>query len=279
MAKRQHKILDHPILGYFILAVFVLIFTSMGDQIDGVINEHVLGYADGQTPPIASGVGMAIGALVAMGLYKLWFRPDFKGCLQAKGFLTGVLLLLPFLLIHYAGSIVSLATFGTGSVFLAFLQSFAPGFSEEITFRGLGVANYMRTIRSESQIKVIFWLSSILFGLSHAANILAGGDPFSCAVQAIYAVGTGMILGAVYLRTGNLLPCILGHMSLDFIEMMRGDLAQSGGVMTGMGVGDWITVFAAFVGAVWGLWLIRPKYYPEIMEVWNGKWSREGEAE
>ena len=26
--------------------------------------------------------------------------------------------------------------------------------------------------------KVIFWLSSIVFGLAHAHNILAGGDPF-----------------------------------------------------------------------------------------------------
>lgn len=267
MNRRQHKVLDHPILGYFLLTIFALLVVELGAPIDSGIGKLVPGYE--------SGIGTAIAALVALGLFRLWFRPDFRGVLQARGFLTGVLLLLPVLIIHWVGSVVSWAALGTGSVFLAFLQSLAPGFSEEVAFRGMGVANYMRTIRSETQIKVIFWLSSIVFGLVHAANILAGGDPFACAVQSVYAIGIGMVLCAAYLRTGNLLPCILGHMSLDFMEFIRADLSQSGGVMLGLGVGDWITVFAAAVGAAWGLWLVRPKYYPQIMEVWNRKWSRE----
>lgn len=279
MKTRDHKILDHPILGYFLLTAFAMIVSELGGMIDGVINEHALGIAGGGPAHLGCGIGTAVGALVALGLFKLWFRPDFKGCLQVKGLLTGILLLLPVLIIHYIGSIVSWTTFGTGSVFLAFLAAFAPGFSEEVAFRGLGVANYMRTIRSEKQIKVIFWLSAIVFGLIHAGNILAGGDVFACVVQTVYATGIGMALGAVYLRTGNLLPCILGHMSLDFVEFIRGDLSQSGGVMTGMGAGDWITVFAAAVGGAWGLWLIRSKYHSEIIEVWNNKWNKHDDTQ
>ena len=273
MERRKHKILDHPIIGYFLLGVFAMVISELVGMIDDVINHHALGIASGDTAALGCGIGTAIGAFVALGLFKLWFRPDFKGCVQTKGLLTGIILLLPVLIIHYIGSIVSWSIFGTGSVLLAFLAAFAPGFSEEVAFRGLGVANYMRTIKTGKQIKVIFWLSSLVFGLTHAANILAGGDPFSCAVQAVYAIGIGMALGAVYLRTGNLLPCILGHMSLDFMEFIRGDLSQSGGLMTSTGVGDWITVFAAAVGAVWGLWLIRSKYHSEIIELWNDKWN------
>ena len=274
MKTRQHKILDHPILGYFLLLVFAMIISELGGTIDKVINRHALGIASGDTAVLGCGIGTAIGALVAVGLFKLWFRPDFKGCIMTKGLLTGILLFLPVGVIHYIGSVVSWTTFGTGSVFLALLAAFAPGFGEEVAFRGLGVANYMRTIQSGKQIKVIFWLSSLVFGLIHATNIFAGGDPFACAVQAVYAIGIGMALGAVYLRTGNLLPCILGHMSLDFMEFVRGDISQSGGLMINMGVGDWITCFAAAVGAVWGLWLIRSKYHPEIMALWNDKWSK-----
>ena len=68
-------------------------------------------------------------------------------------------------------------------------------------------------------------------------------------------------------------------MSLDFVEFIRGDLSQSGGVMTGMGAGDWITVFAAAVGGAWGLWLIRSKYHSEIMEVWNNKWNKHDDTQ
>ena len=275
MKKRNHKVLDHPILGYVLLGLFAMIVTELVGQLDIIINNNILGPELTSSSQLGSGIGTAIGALVALGLFKLWFKPDFKGCLQAKGLLTGILLLAPVLIIHYVGSIVIWVTFGTGSVLLALLCSLAPGFSEEVAFRGLGIANYMRTIQSEKQIKVIFWLSSILFGLVHATNIFYGGDPFAVSIQTVYAVGIGMALGAVYLRTGNLWPCILGHMSLDFVEFIRGDISESGGVMTGMGVGDWITTFAALVAAIWALWLMRPKYYPEIMEIWNKKWNKD----
>ena len=275
MKKRNHKVLDHPILGYVLLGLFAMIVTELVGQLDIIINNNILEPELTSSSQLGSGIGTAIGALVALGLFKLWFKPDFKGCLQAKGLLTGILLLAPVLIIHYVGSIVSWVTFGTGSVLLALLCSLAPGFSEEVAFRGLGIANYMRTIQSEKQIKVIFWLSSILFGLVHATNIFYGGDPFAVSIQTVYAAGIGMALGAVYLRTGNLWPCILGHMSLDFVDFIRGDMSESGGVMTGMGVGDWITTFAALVAAIWALWLMRPKYYPEIMEIWNKKWNRD----
>ena len=188
-------------------------------------------------------------------------------------------MLLPFLAIHYAGSIVSWITLGTGSAIIALLRAAAPGFGEEIMFRGLGVANYMRKIRSEGQIKVIFWLSSIVFGLIHLGNIFAGGDPKSVVIQAVYAIGVGMLFGAVYLRTGNLWPTILGHWSVDFFELTRVDLSGSGGVMTGMGIGDWITIVAGAFGAFWALRLMNPKFYGEIMEVWAGKWNRKSDAE
>ena len=101
-------------------------------------------------------------------------------------------------------------------------------------------------------------------------------SPISSFVSGIagHEVGSGIgtAIGAVYLRTGNLWPCILGHMSLDFTEFIRGDLAGSDGVMVGMGVGDWITVVAAAVGAVLGLLMIRQKNCPQIMEVWSRKW-------
>ena len=146
-------------------------------------------------------------------------------------------------------------------------------------FRGLGIANYMRKIKSKDQIKVIFWLSSAVFGLIHLFNIMAGGDPKSVIIQAVYAIGVGMIFGAVYLRTGNLWPTVLAHWSVDFMEMIRVDLFDSGGIMTGMGIGDWITVGAGVFAAFWAIRLMNPKYYDEIMEIWAKKWNRVTDAE
>lgn len=285
MKKREHKILDHTIISYFLLAILVSLFEDiLGTRIDKLIGNVIPDYTIetvvmGKTTDLTVGIGVSLAALLAAWLFKLWFRPDFNGCLQKDGLKEGLLMLLPFLAIHYAGSIVSWITLGTGSALIALLRAAAPGFGEEIMFRGLGVANYMRKIRSEGQIKVIFWLSSIVFGLIHLGNIFAGGDPKSVVIQAVYAIGVGMLFGAVYLRTGNLWPTILGHWSVDFFELTRVDLSGSGGVMTGMGIGDWITIAAGAFGAFWALRLMNPKFYGEIMEVWAGKWNRKSEAE
>ena len=279
MNKKPHKLLDRPILGYFVLLVFAQICITLGSSIDTAVSPYIPGYGTeitflGITRTSAAGFGAAVGALAAILIFTLWFRPDHKMAFSVKGFSKGLLMLLPFLIIHFAGSAASMISFGTSSVLLAFLKAMAPGFGEETAFRILGISNYMRTIKSENDIKKIFWLSSIFFGAFHLTNLTAGADIYATLVQSLYCVGVGMILGAVYLRTGNIWVIMLGHMSLDFLELCRGDLGASGGVLSAIAVGDWITLSAAVVGAVIALRLVDKKYYPEITELWNKKWNR-----
>lgn len=148
MKTKNHKILDHPILGYFLLMIFSLIVSSIVSSfIDSkLLGSLIPGYATpitvyGKEAVQANGLGNAIGSVLA-----------------------------PVLLIHWVGSIVSWTQFGMGSVFLAFLKAFAPGFGEETAFRGLGVANYLRKVQTEKGVVTIFWLSSIVFGLAHNEN-------------------------------------------------------------------------------------------------------------
>ena len=277
--KKDHTVLNHTFMAYFLLMIFVSVIISFFSGLDGALAKVVPGFGTevevlpGMKMTQAAGPFSALGSIVALGIFWLIFKPEFKGALKIKGMKWAFIVMLPVLLIHWVGSVVSIVTLGTGSVFIAFLNALAPGAGEEITFRGLGVANYMRTIKDEKKIMVIFWLSSIVFGLAHLSNILVGGQLSSVLIQTVYAIGIGMLFGAVYLRTGSILPTIIAHFSLDFLEMIRSDLASSGGTMQAMGVGDWITVAASVVAAVIGLMLVRKKYFPEIMEVWEEKWS------
>ena len=282
MERKKYAVLDHPIIGYFLLALFgfiVMQMGSVGDTILGFLIPGYLAYAEmnGMKIPVGSGVCVAVVSVATVAIFFWWFKPYFKGMLKKKALLTGLLMLLPFLLFHYAGSVVSWFEWGTTTVWgvcMAFLRAFAPGFGEEITFRGLGVANYMRTIKNEKGIYVIFFLSSAVFGLIHLVNFFSGASLGVSLIQSVYAIGVGMVFCAVYLRTGNLLPTIIGHLTVDFMEFIRNDVSASGGVMQEMGIGDWITIAAGAFAAGWGIFLIRKKYHADIMALWADKWSQ-----
>ena len=269
----KHPFFDHGLISYFVIGLCTLMASSMCGVFAAAFVKILFPAFAGRP---ANGIGVA-GASVAMAvIFWLYFRKEgYKGILKGQKILWCFLVMLPFLAIHYAGSIVSWHEFGrTGSVVLMLLASLSPGFGEEMAFRGLGVANFMRVAKSGKDIKLIFWISSVVFGITHIMNIFSGGDPFASAVQSVYAIGVGMIFCAVYLRSGNPLPTIIAHASVDFMEFMRGDLVESGGSMTGLGVGDWITVAASAVGAVIALILINKKHDDEILEVWKKKWGQ-----
>lgn len=284
MKTKKHAVLDHPILAYALFALLVVIVSSTASTLIDTPLAYVLpGYGseleyNGIKVMSASGVGTAVGAVLCVLIFWLIFRKEFNGMLRGKYLLTGLLLLLPFLIFHYSGSVVSWVQFGTASVFIAFLRATAPGFMEEIAFRGLGVANYMRVKNNDSGIIKIFWISSAVFGFVHMLNVFAGAPLLISIIQSVYAMGVGMTLCAVYLRTGNLWTTIIAHLTVDFMEFIRADLGSSGGVMLGMGIGDWITIAAGAFAAFWGLYLIRKSKRQEIIELWNEKWPKAEET-
>lgn len=281
MKAKKHGFMDHVILVYFIFCFLTLIVESIASSFIDMPLAYVLpGYGtevDLGTVKVmsAQGVGSAIGALLVVGLFFLIFNKEFKGMLRGKNLVTGLLLLLPFLVFHWSGSVVSIIECGTSSVLLAFLKAFAPGFGEEIAFRGIGIANYMRKKNTEKGILTIFWLSSLFFGFFHMMNFFAGAPLHMALIQSLYAAGVGMTFGAVYLRTGNLWPTIIGHLLVDFLEFIRADIASAGGLMMGMTTGDWITIAAGAFAAGWGLYLIRRSKRQEIIDLWNDKWNKE----
>ena len=271
--KTKHPVLDHGIISYFLIGFLALMSVSICGTIAGTV--AVIAFSE-TYEDAATGLGTAACTLVLSFLFWLCFcKEGYKGILKGNKIGWAFLMLLPFLVVHYTGSVVSWTEFGfAGNIVLSLLAALSPGFGEEIAFRGLGVANFMRNAKSGKSIKIIFWLSSVVFGLTHILNITAGGDVFASTIQSFYAIGVGMLFCAVFLRTGSLWPSIIAHTTVDFMEFMRGDLAQSGGVMVGLGVGDWITIAASGLAVVIALILMNKKHDEEIIALWSKKWGQ-----
>ena len=280
MKATRHGIFDLPVISYFLLMIFaVYIQNIVSGFIDLPLGYVIPGYGteievSGVKMMSAYGIGLAAGALLAALLFYLIFYKEFNGILRGKYLLKGLLMMLPFLVFHWAGSIVSIFQFGASNILIALLRSTGPGFGEEVAFRGLGIANYLRKKNTDKGILTIFWLSSIVFGAMHITNMFAGA-PFHVALsQAAYATGCGMLFCAVYLRTGNLWTSIIGHTLVDFPEYCRGDLGSSAGIMLDVTTGDYITYAAGAFAAIWALYLIRRSRRQEIIELWDNKWKK-----
>lgn len=80
------------------------------------------------------------------------------------------------------------------------------GFLEEIIFRG-----FLFKAMCQSNIKRAIIVSSITFGIGHIVNLLNGADTFSTILQICYAVAIGFLFTIIFLRSGNLWPCIITH--------------------------------------------------------------------
>ena len=272
---RQHKLLNKPILGTILLVLWgAVVLTSFGSGFDMVAKEHSADYLGGGW--------LAAFGLLGLLIHKFHFRGEFSGNIQAKNFGMGMLLILPTMIFVVTNLLeADMSALTPGRVLLALAAGMGPGIMEEVTFRGLALSNLMRVWHDEKKIIYSVSFTAALFGLIHLGNILAGAGVLVSAVQSVYAFGTGVLFAAVYVRTGNLLPCMVAHTLVDFTAFLSPELAEAGGVMADKGFEPQM-LFLAAVGlafAALGYYYLRPAKRAEILEIWSEKWKRPAEEQ
>lgn len=139
---------------------------------------------------------------------------------------TGVFLSIPMLIIAVLWNILPPVLYNDSSLFrvdvcliiVAFINTLAIGFTEEILFRGLIFRNFLRRYgMTKKGIYLSIIISSIIFGLVHALNGISS-SPDAVIQQVIYATAMGVICALFYLITGNLLVPVLCHGLFDFTD-------------------------------------------------------------
>ena len=92
---------------------------------------------------------------------------------------------------------------------------------EETVFRGILLGGLLQRLRLRltRRLWVAVLGSSLLFGLSHVMNLTHQSLPLTL-MQMVQAFGLGLVLSALYLRTGSLLWAMLFHFGLDTAVMI-----------------------------------------------------------
>lgn len=257
-----------PILGLILLPLGCILLQTVFDQ--GVMllgGEATFGIWE---PTLAA---VLAGAL-CLFIHKGWYAGDYEGSLKFRNFGKGFLLLLPcfaFVALNLLG--VKFSSLTADRILAMFVSSIAPGFIEEVAFRGLAGANFMRAWRDEKKIVLAATLTSIVFAAAHLVNLSQGAGLYVTLTQILFAFGAGVIFSAVFFRTGSLLPSIAVHTLVDFTCFLNpgGD-----GVMTDNGAFDLASLVLGVLSIILGVlgyYYLRPAKRAEILDIWKKKWN------
>ncbi len=212
----------------FIIAMAVALLLSLAGQMVSIYNE----------------LAVAIGRIIVGILLVLIFRHCFMGSRPFSG-LKYALPALLFVLWNVIYNPISGMRF-TVPTAETIILGLAPAIFEEVIFRGIFIYNLREKGRSPMAMLII---SAVLFGIVHLTNV-AGMSFANALVQTIYAIVIGLVLGAVYIKSGDIVSVIVIHALIDISShLFVGDTETSVPV---------IIVFALLliVEAIYAIWII-----------------------
>ena len=259
--KAARKKYSRPVLGSLgqVLKVFLLMFAV----------QIVLGTLSGSENMGA--VAAILAAVLALFLFTFSARKDgFRGFLRGEP-KRGLLLLIPAMIYSLCGFFFASKGFTLSNFLLAVMA----GVFEETMFRALPIAYMMRGWDfDEKKIPVVLFITAASFGLFHVTNVFAGASLKVSLIQAAECICVGYLFGAVFLRSGNVLPLMFAHFLQDVIAFLNG-VSNNDGVMNDL---SWTpdVIFDAVVMPlmlVLGLWYIRKEKRGEISALWKELWN------
>ena len=270
---RQHKLTDkNPYVSSILLTIVAfIIFSVVSSLLNYAISTSVQGYSLNYGP-----IGLIAGAALGLLFYKRHFRGEFKGFFKYGK-------LSPFVPL-FIGYLVYLAfgfgyDFAIGELVFNFnwdkiLTALFAGVAEEFAFRGIMTTTLMRKRNNKNSIMIPLLFPAVLFGLIHLSNALVGADFLVSCLQCVSAAVLGMLLGAMYILTGNLLVPMAVHFFHDVIALCFSDEVTDTGIMTGtVGLNDIVgLVFILGLFAYLFYYVRKQKNIDTAREIWDRKW-------
>ena len=215
----------------------------------------------------------AVGLVVALLLLARTGRLDLlhrRGC----GFLNGMLVgMYPLFFIGYT-TVGTLAfdrpDMPMPRILTFMLNMILVGVAEELVFRGIIAQTLLeRYGTARAGVWKACLVSGVLFGAAHLSNLI-GSAPFGVLMQCVFAASLGVMLAAIYFRTGNLWVTVFLHSAMDIASMLIGGLYGTTSVAESVSGYDASRLLSVAVYLIPTLFLLRKKKLPEVQLYWGG---------
>jgi membrane protease YdiL (CAAX protease family) len=198
------------------------------------------------TTAIGYGI-LALIVVILLGRLHWWREMGFGLPAQRSLLWFFVVALIPVLL---NGLSVGASNPGIAQVLFIFGTAMLVGFVEETVFRGMILRALL--IRGPWQAAII---SSLIFGLAHALNLLSGANVGATLLQVGETLALGFMFAALALRTQTILPLIVAHGLIDFFGFLA---YNSSVVTTGLSVlVVLVTCAEILLYTIYGIFLMR----------------------
>lgn len=257
---RQHKVLNRPILGAIVLAFYGLLFYQVFATLGG--GSKILSFLLG-----------TLGGVLLLLIHKQWFKGEFKGSVNFD-FLKDISYLIAlgaFVVMDTFVAVLAYSQVGFIALTIEGLsQALMAAIAEEAALRVLPCSVIMRSYKKKNNYLVALLFSAIFFGVIHTANLLTGAGISDTLIQVVSAFSGGLIMGALYLRTGSVIPCIAIHFIHDILTRMVGTGE------TGTAFDFFLDCLIIVTNIVLAFSLLKGKKQ-EIIEVWNNIWISQTE--
>ena len=271
MGKYIDKILDRPIistiafiaLDFIIMAVFIVLFEKILKFIIPSISNVVI-----------NSLATIIVTIIFLFIYRRYMRDKLQNFISTKNLKFAFILLIPSVIILIYNILNNVIVGNFEFNYIVIIAGIAPGFIEELVFRGFIISNLMRIRKSKKvNIYLIVALSALPFGLFHLLNIISGANVSYSIAQAFFTICLGVFFAAIYLRTGNLIGTIIVHVLMDITALTDSNLIGpniAGVVSQVPTLFEIVIIFviSIFVLAL-GLYYIRKNKWKDIDKTWD----------
>ena len=262
----------HPIL-YCILSEVLFLGSMVVFSLLGTI---VLAAAGADFDTMDGSVQEVVGLAVGLLLLARTGRLDLlrrRGC----GFLNGLLVgMYPLFFIGYtacgtlAFSRPDTPLLPLPRILTFLLNMILVGVAEELVFRGIIAQTLLeRYGTARAGVWKACLVSGVLFGAAHLSNLL-GSAPFGVLMQCVFAASLGVMLAAIYFRTGNLWVTVFLHSAMDIAAMLIGGLYGTTSVAESVSGYDASRLVSVAVYLIPTVFLLRKKKLPEVQLYWGG---------
>ena len=160
-------------------------------------------------------------------------------------------------------------TISVGEIILFLLAMIMVGISEELMFRGvlLNVCLDFFGETTVSSIRKAIIIAGSIFGAFHIFNVLIGASLSGSIVQAANAIALGIMLGAIYIRSGkNIWPCIILHTIQDTAAFLQSGMMNGGGIKDSVSGYDITAIPTIVLLLLIGFFIMRKKKMSQFVK-------------